>query len=354
MRLTIRCGLIKLTQRKQQLLDREYANLQIVLQGGNAPLYSAHKQQALRFYKKIKKGVQYPLSLRNDLINVQKSKSFYFLRIPVAGQRGGIKVPFKPHRPIPVDAKLCESKLFKRKGKFIANLVYEIPTKLKTHFSSVLAIDMGERTPATAVLLWEGQVMKPMFLGREIRGIRRHHAWLRKRLQERKLLKVVKRIGARERIRVNDILHCVSRHLVDAAVASNSCIALGNLRGIRKGARGRGKRFNRIVSSMPFYKLRSMIEYKAGLLGIPVVAVDERMTSRTCHACGLEGQRKSQGCFVCSNCGQYNADLNGAINIGKRLLPYMDGSGATCGLALNRPDEHPSDGTPEAAPIRTW
>lgn len=349
MRLTIRCGLIKLTKRKQQLLDREYSNLQTVLQGGNAPLYSAHKQQALRFYKKIKKGTEYPLSLRNDLINVQKSKSFYFLKLPVAGQRGGIKIPFKPHRPIPTDAKLRESKLFKRKGKFFANLVYEIPTQFKTHFSSVLAIDIGERTPATAVLLRNGQAMNPMFLGREIRGIRRHYAWLQKRLQERKLPKVVKRIGKREKIRVNDILHCISRQLVDAAAASDSCIALGNLRGIRDGAKGKGKRFNRIVSTMPFYKLRSMIEYKAGLLGIPVVAVDERMTSRTCHVCGLQGQRRSQGCFVCKNCGQYNADLNGAINIGKRLLPYMGGSGATCGLALNRTNENPLHLTPEAA-----
>ncbi len=351
MRLTICCGLIKLTKRKQQLLDKEYANLQTVLQGGTASLYSAHKQQALRFYKKIKKGAEYPLSLRNDLINVRKSKSFYFLKLPVAGQRGGIRIPFKPHRLIPTHAKLCESRLFKRNGKFFLNLVYEIPTNFKTHFSSVLAIDIGERTPATAVLLREGQAMKPMFLGREIRGIRRHHAWLRTRLQERKLPKVMKRIGEQEKIRVNDILHNVSRRIVDAAAASNSCIALGNLRGIRKGARGKGKRFNRIVSSMPFFKLRSMIEYKAALLGIPVAAVDERMTSRTCHICGTEGRRRSQGCFVCKNCGQYNADLNGAINIGKRLLPHMGSSGATCGLALNRTDEIQSERTPEVAPF---
>jgi len=39
--------------------------------------------------------------------------------------------------------------------------------------------------------------------------------------------------------------------------------------------------------------------------------------------------------FVCGVCGEYNADLNGAINIGKRILSYMDTIGAVCGFALN-------------------
>ncbi|MCQ5374461.1 MAG: transposase [Candidatus Methanomethylicia archaeon] len=29
--------------------------------------------------------------------------------------------------------------------------------------------------------------------------------------------------------------------------------------------------------------------------------------------------RKSQGLFICPHCGEYNADLNGAINIAKKV-----------------------------------
>jgi putative transposase len=334
MRLTIRCGIVLPTKRKQMLLEKEYTNLQLFLKGKDVPLYSANKQQALRFYKKIKRK-EYPLSLRNDLIDVQKSKCFYFLKIPVAGVKGGIRLPFKPHREIPANGKLCESKLFKKNGKFFVNLTYDIPTAIRTNISSVLAVDMGERTPATAVLLQDGAVMKPMFLGREIRGIRRHYAWLRMRLQKKGLLKIVKRIGDVESRKINEVLHRISKRIVNVAASANSCIVLGRLHNIRKSARNKGRRFNRIVSSMPFFKLQSMIEYKAAQAGVPVLLTPEDMTSSTCHICGLEGKRITQGCFFCKNCGQYNADLNGAINIGKRLLPYIGESGATCGLALN-------------------
>lgn len=52
-------------------------------------------------------------------------------------------------------------------------------------YPNILAIDMGERNPATAVLMAPGSSVKPVFYGREVRGIRRHHAWLRTRLQEK-------------------------------------------------------------------------------------------------------------------------------------------------------------------------
>jgi putative transposase len=72
---------------KKELLDREYNNLQRFLRGDKtAPLYSANKQQALRYYRKVKQK-EYPLSLRNDLINLRKA--FWFLKIPVYGVRGG-------------------------------------------------------------------------------------------------------------------------------------------------------------------------------------------------------------------------------------------------------------------------
>jgi putative transposase len=35
-------------------------------------LYSANKQQADRFYKIVKNGKKYPLSIRNDLIEIKR------------------------------------------------------------------------------------------------------------------------------------------------------------------------------------------------------------------------------------------------------------------------------------------
>jgi hypothetical protein len=44
-------------------------------------LYSANRQQAARYYKKPQLGKEYPLSLRRDLIDLHKAKTFWFLRV---------------------------------------------------------------------------------------------------------------------------------------------------------------------------------------------------------------------------------------------------------------------------------
>ncbi|MHC1610615.1 MAG: hypothetical protein ACXQTW_03280, partial [Candidatus Methanospirareceae archaeon] len=55
---------------------------------------------------------------------------------------------------------------------------------------------------------------RPHFYGKEVRGVRRHFAWLRKRLGEKKLLKEIKRIGQKERRIVDSYLHEISREIV--------------------------------------------------------------------------------------------------------------------------------------------
>jgi len=176
------------------------------------------------------------------------------------------------------------------------------------------------------VLLSNGIVSHPHFYGRKVRGLRRHYAWLRKRLGEKKALATIRKIKDTEKRKVNAILHKISRDIVDEAERENVIIVLGDLTGIRQKAKGKGKRFNRIVGGMPFYRLTQMITYKATLKGILVVTTSEAYTSRNCHVCGLEGDRKAQGLFACSRHGEYNADLNGAINIGlkfERNMGYM-------------------------------
>jgi hypothetical protein len=61
------CKVFGLTNIKQLALSQEYEYLQHYLQAGeDRGLYSANKRQADRFYKVVKKGKKYPLSIRND------------------------------------------------------------------------------------------------------------------------------------------------------------------------------------------------------------------------------------------------------------------------------------------------
>ena len=74
--------------------------------------------------------------------------------------------------------------------------------------------------------------------------------------------------------------------------------------------------------SWSFFQLRTFVNYKAVLKGIPVVLVNPKNTSRRCSVCGYisEDNRKSQASFVCTNpdldCKHSeNADFNASKNI---------------------------------------
>jgi putative transposase len=198
----------------------------------------------------------------------------------------------------------------------------------KLNLNRVIAIDIGDKNIATKVELIDGKVKNPKFYGREVRGIRRHFYRLRRKLGEKKLLKVIKRIGGEEHRKVNDVLHKISKEIVDRAKELRATIVIGNLKGIRRKRRNRT--LNRIVNRMPYYRLTRYIRYKAEWEGVPVLLIPEYNTSKTCYRCGKEGKRLNQARFKCPNCGldYFNADLNGAINLAKLSPSYMGGGGA--------------------------
>ena len=341
--LTIRCGITSLTKRKHQFLNIEYDNLQHFLQTKeDLGLYSANKQQAQRFCKVVKPFQEYPLSIRNDLLKIKRVGnriSEYWAKLPNKSTRQ-LWVAIKPHRAFPSEFKVCESKLYRQCDKFFLNVTVKFEVEVNLAFRKILAVDLGERTIATTVLLNNGVVSYPHFYGRKVRGLRRHYAWLRKRLGERKALKTIKKIKDTEKRKVNAVLHKISRDIVDEAYRENAIVVLGDLTGIRQRAQRKGRRMRRLVGAMPFYRLTQMITYKATLKGVLVAVGSEAYSSRTCHRCGFESEvlklRRTQGLFICPHCGEYNADLNGAINIGlkfERNLGYMPLFGGMCELS---------------------
>jgi len=335
---TVKAKVIDPTNRKRDILEREYQSFQGALYGDGADLYSATRQQAERFLKKIKipKHRHYPLILRRDVIRLEKQDTkvaSYWLKFPCFGVRGGVWLALKPHCDVPVDCSIREAKLIKRKNAWFVHITIEKEiSEPIINPSRLLAVDLGERYLATVC---GSDGIQPQWLGREVRGIRRHYAWLRKRLGERKLLSIIKKVGDTEKHKVNAVCHQISRQIVDEAKETGSTIVLGDLKGIRN--RAKGKRMNRIVSAMPYYKLTQFIKYKAAWDGVAVLVISETYTSKTCHRCGSLGSRPYQGLFLCHSCGlRYSADLNGSRNILKRALGYIPSAGAALAQPLTQ------------------
>lgn len=341
----VKCRLVSPTQRKLNYLSDEWNKYQDFIElekndcdwlADRAPVYASYKQQARRYWKKFKKQ-NFPISISNQRLKIKEVNnklSRFWVKIPVKSKRGGLWLAIKPHREFPNDYKLGESKLLKKEDEFWLYIVVRKEIEIKKSYSSIIAVDIGEKILATVLL--NG---RPIFYGREIRGIRRHYSWLRKRLGNKKLLRKIKQIEHKEQNCVDSRLHEISKKIVSFANQHDSLILLGDLKGIRNHSKG--KRFNRIVSNMPFLKLSQMIEYKASWLGIAVVKMREDGTSRTCSICGHEDKsnRKTQGLFKCRNCNyETNADFNAAKNIAKRSLDYMSKDGAVL-LPMSCPEQ---------------
>jgi len=360
---TIKARIIGLTKSKEQALNKEYNNWQTLIQSlntnnpnciqtyQNTEIYSATKQQALRYCRKLKSKNQ-PLIIRRDAFNIQRHNtklSNYWTKIPIF--RKSIKVPihFAKRQEHLLAESIRQAKLIRKthrkKTKWLLHITVQKEIKIKKSYSSVLSIDLGEKVIATSVVSVTNSIT---FYGKEVRGIRRHYSWLRKRLGNRSLLKTIKKINQKEKRKTNDILHKISKQIVDEAKQTNSVIVLGNLKGIRNSAKG--KRMNRIVSNMPYHKLTKFIEYKANWSGIKVAKISERGTSLSCHRCKQKGSRPKQSVFNCRHCGlkDYNADLNAARNIAERFSGQqlkaqqnaVDVLGRTClknGVVLNSP-----------------
>ena len=117
-----------------------------------------------------------------------------------------------------------------------------------------------------------------------------------------------------------DVNHVISKQLVAHAKDTKAALSLEELTGIRDRMTVRKGQRNR-QHSWSFRQLVAFIAYKAQRLGIPLVLVDPRNTSRTCSHCGYvdKRNRRSQAEFSCLRCGYAShADTNAARNLASR------------------------------------
>jgi putative transposase len=315
---TVHAKLVLDRKGKREAVVREYWAWQRELKGGDELLYSATKQQAERFKRRVRKqnhhGLkvrEYPMILRRDCIRLQDQKSADFrwwIRVPVYPK--SVWVPLQlPYKQEPLlKHELRECKLIRDGENWFVNMTVQKEAKLKRRYATILPIDMGVRKLATTI-----ENGKPKFYGKEVRRTRGNYFRLRRSAGEARIIRKWKH---KERETVKHQVHAITRRIVEQAKRANAIIVVGNLEGIR--TRDRGRSLNRRLSSQPFHMFKQQLAYKANWEGIRVLTVPEAYTSQMCHRCGVRGQRVT-GRFSCQNCGLVcDADVNGAWNIMKR------------------------------------
>ncbi|MGQ9469176.1 MAG: RNA-guided endonuclease InsQ/TnpB family protein [Nitrososphaerales archaeon] len=136
--------------------------------------------------------------------------------------------------------------------------------------------------------------------------------------------RIFQKYGIKQRNRVNQMLHQVSKEIVEEAKRKRFGIVMEKIKGIRKLYRrdnNQGRNYRAKMNSWSYYELQRQIEYKAKWEGLKVIYVDARGTSKYCSICGCELKPNGQRELWCPRCRILrDRDVNASRNILARGL----------------------------------
>ena len=232
--------------------------------------------------------------------------------------KGRQKIPFqcgKPQHKV-LENQHGEVDLIFKKGIFYIAFAYNVDESKPIESQDVLGIDLGVVNIAVAS---NGKI----YSGKEIDENRRKASHRRRNLQRKgtaSAKRKLKKLSGKQSNFQKNTNHCISKAIVADAKRLSYAIALENLKGIRKGIKA-NRRGRAQLHNWAFYQLKQFILYKAKLVGIPVLFVDPKNTSRECPVCHhvSKSNRLTQSEFLCKSCGfSQLADYVASLNIRDR------------------------------------
>ena len=210
-----------------------------------------------------------------------------------------------------------QADLILRDGVFYLSLCIDMPTAPPVDTEGFLGVDLG-------IVEIASDSVGNQYSGEAVKRVRRNVKEHRRQLQRKQTNSAKKRLrktSARQSRFVRDVNHCISKKIVATALHLQKALALEDLSGIRARAGTVSRQMRWLLGNWAFDQLKQFVCYKAEMVGLRVVLVDPRNTSRTCPECGYcdKANRKSQSCFRCLECGfEANADFVGSRNIEAR------------------------------------
>jgi putative transposase len=216
----------------------------------------------------------------------------------------------------------------------IVEIVYEQPVvSLNLNPRNVLSIDLGLNNYATCV---NNVGNSPFFINGRIMKSFNH--WFNKKranwmsfIGNKGTSKRLEQLNNYRNCWIEDKNHKISREVVDYCVQNDiGHIIIGKNEGWKTGI-NLGKKTNQKFVELPHAKLIQKMEYKAKLVGIQVTLTEESYTSKIDHLAGETmqhhdeylGRRVKRGLFQSSTGKMINADVNGAIGIGLKVLSNL-------------------------------
>ena len=171
-----------------------------------------------------------------------------------------------------------------------------------------------------------------------------------KRNDSRIRKRIYSKYGNRRKNRINQILHKVSKTVVETAVKNRNAIVFEDIRHIRKlyqKGNGQGKNHRAKMNSWSFFEIKRQIEYKSRWVGLPIIQLSKKETRGTSILCPKCGKRlQEQGTWKnsdqnrelwCESCQRWlDRDVVAVMNQSLRGLSRFDSSKGDASEAVKR------------------
>ena len=252
-------------------------------------------------------------------------------RIKKDGYIHFIKNIIKPVKTNIGENKLCQVRIIPQATCYVVEVIYEKKEQdLNLEKDNVLSIDLGLNNLCSCI---SNVGIKPFIVNGKV--IKSFNQWYNKK--KAKLMSFIGDKGTSNRLInlnnkrnfwIEDKIHKVSRYIVNSCRNNNiGTIVIGLNNGWKQNI-NLGKKTNQKFVDIPFSKLIDKIAYKGKLIGIDVITTEESYTSKIDHLAFEPlkkqdiylGKRKKRGLFQSSIGKLLNADINGAIGIGRKVF----------------------------------
>ena len=217
-------------------------------------------------------------------------------------------------------------------GCYIIEIVYEKKeVNYELDSSKYCGIDLGVSNIITMI---DNSGFVPIIVKGGV--LKRVNQWWNKRKAElqsylknnRKTSERIEHLTLRRNCKIDDLLHKISRYVIDHCIKHEIKTIVIGYNEEWKQEVNLGNKTNQNFVYLPHKKLIDKIKYKAQLVGIDVKIHEESYTSK-CDALAFEevkkheeyiGRRVNRGLFKSSVGKVLNADVNGALNILRKVV----------------------------------
>jgi len=301
-----------------RLLDKNFKSFFVLLKKKQDGNYD----KPIRIPRYLDKEGRYTAIFNKEAISKK-----YLKKGLIKLSRLSIEIPTKKAN----ESNIVEVRVLPRNNHHVIEVVYKVDeVEPKSDNGRYASIDLGLNNLAMV----SSNVVKPFSInGRPLKSINQYYNKEKARLQShlkgnKKTSKRIKSITNIRNNKVKDYLHKSSRRIVNFLVSNNiSTLVIGYNEEWKQNI-NLGRTNNQAFTNIPFYTFINQLEYKCKLEGINVILTEESYTSK-CSFLDDEtieehenylGKRIKRGLFKSAEGKLINADLNGSLNILRKVV----------------------------------